>query len=425
MSTAVLLRLPVSAVDGEVFAHLFVVCEPRPEDLGSVTSGALLNEVVRELAEHDLTIDKTVILPGIPQLLGQHDLVGLDNVEVAFAVAYDDLAEDETLEDSITAQRERHRTVLVTGVQTTAQVEALTGFADGIILDADVVDVETAATLAPAADAARMVVLATGIRSPEQQQAYTEAGVMGTAAPTVADPEPEPALLPPRRINAEHLVRLLAQEQVAMESVDELITGDAGLALSLLELAKRPPSEGLSPDVGSVRQALLLLGRETVRQWASTLEGTQFADRSHRETSSMVLIRARFCQGLAQLLGDVSPDEAFLAGLMAGVVDLLEVDPVELFDHVASSAAVADALVHGHGPLARIVAIARAHGTSTTVAREAGLAPLEVMRAYLDAVSATGRTMRGIDDEESDTDPVVARPGQGELRRRLGTSHRR
>jgi hypothetical protein len=44
------------------------------------------------------------------------------------------------------------------------------------------------------------------------------------------------------------------------------------------------------------------------------------------------------------------------------------------------------------------------------------------MRAYLDAVSTTSRTMRTADGEESDTDPVVARPGQGELRRRLRAS---
>jgi hypothetical protein len=100
------------------------------------------------------------------------------------------------------------------------------------------------------------------------------------------------------------------------------------------------------------------------------------------------------------------PDEASLAGLLAGVVGLLEVDAPDLLGRVASSAAVAAALVDGHGPLGGVVSIARAHATSPTVARDAGLSPLEVMSEYLDAVSTAGRTMRG-DDVESDADPDI------------------
>jgi len=357
--------------------------------------------------------------------LGQHELVGLEHVEVAFAVAYDDLAENESLEQAIQAQRGRGRTVLVTGVSSIAQVEALAGFADGIVVDVGESDLEATADLIPVAERGRMVVLVTGVRSAEQHRAYVELGVMGTSPPTGPDPEPMQALLPPRRINAEELGRLLGAEKVAMELVDELITGDAGLTLALLEEAKRPAADDRPSNVESVRQALLLLGRDAVRSWATTLADQPFADRNQRETSSMILIRARFCQGLSKLTGTASSDEAFLAGLLAGVVDLLDIDPEDLSERVASSAAVVQALVHAEGPLAQIVAIARAHGTSTDAARGTDVSALEVMRAYLDAVSATGRTMRGVDDEESDTDPVVSRPNQGELRRRLGTSHRR
>jgi EAL and modified HD-GYP domain-containing signal transduction protein len=243
-------------------------------------------------------------------------------------------------------------------------------------------------------------------------------------APAEEHPEPEGerALLPPRKVNVERLLRLLAVETVAMEAVDELITGDAGLALGLLEVARTVPPGGPAPDLSSIRKALLHVTRSNVRLWAAHLEQAPFADRHERETSSMVLIRAHFCQGLAVLTGAVDHEEAFLAGLLAGVVDLMGIHAVAVLERYAASPEVAGALVDGTGPLAGIVAVARAHGTSGTAAHQAKLSPLEVMRAYLDAVSTTSRTMRTADGEESDTDPVVARPGQGELRRRLRAS---
>lgn len=420
MATPRLVRLPVTSVDGEEIAHLFSLRTPDGAPAADLTAGALVAEVVDELLECDLPHDKTVILPGLPELLGLHELVGLEDGDVAFAVTYDDLAEDEALEDAVQAQRALGRSVYVVGVQTVAQVEALAGYADVVVLDADVTDAHATTGVAASARDAGMAVLVTDVRTPEQRAAYASAGVMGTAGSATG--RTDGALLPPRKVNVEALVALLTEELVAMEAVDAVVTGDAGLTLAVLEQARRIPREGAPVAVDSTRQALMHVGRKNIRAWAADVASSAIADPHQRETSSMILTRARFCEGLARISGTASPDEAFLAGLLAGVVDLLEVGAADLLGRVACSTAVAEALVDGHGPLGSVVSIARAHGTSPTGAREAGLSPLEVMRAYLDAVNIVSRTMRG--DDAEDAVPVIDRPGQGELRRRLGAAHR-
>jgi hypothetical protein len=119
--------------------------------------------VVNDLLECDLPHDKTVILAGLPELLELHELVGLVDGDVAFAVTYDDVAEDEALEEAVHAQRALGRAVHVIGVQTVAQVEALAGYADVIVVDADITDAHATTGIAASAG---MAVLVTGVWAP-------------------------------------------------------------------------------------------------------------------------------------------------------------------------------------------------------------------------------------------------------------------
>jgi c-di-GMP phosphodiesterase len=142
----------------------------------------------------------------------------------------------------------------------------------------------------------------------------------------------------------------LAELQRAAGCFDELaevIGRDVGLSYKLLRYANSAFT-GVRRSVGSVREALLLLGAQTVQQWATVLTLAGIGDRP-QELTTTGLLRARTCQRL------VSGDEpevaarAFTTGLFSVLDALLEAPMEDVLTALPLEPAVADALLYGEG----------------------------------------------------------------------------
>ncbi len=118
---------------------------------------------------------------------------------------------------------------------------------------------------------------------------------------------------------AAHLARRLS-----FEEVERAVVTDPGLSVGVLRLL-RAASRAMPNRVASVRQALVLLGADAVRQWAM-LVALAGVDDSGGAVLESGLLRARICQLLAG--GPADPDSAFAVGLLS-VLDALTGAPLE------------------------------------------------------------------------------------------------
>ena len=139
-----------------------------------------------------------------------------------------------------------------------------------------------------------------------------------------------PELMSGRGIPAERLgtVRTLAALQGAggsFERLEEIIGRDVALSYKLLRYANSAYAGGRR-SVGSVREALLVLGARTVQQWATVLTLAGVSDRPS-ELVSTGLLRAQACRQLAG--GDgAAAERTFTTGLFS-VLDALLGAPME------------------------------------------------------------------------------------------------
>lgn len=161
-----------------------------------------------------------------------------------------------------------------------------------------------------------------------------------------------PRIVSGRRLptNKIALLRLLSKLNDPDTDVDELqalISQDVGLSIRALAYVNSA-ANALNRKIESVREAVVWLGREMIRNWVvlyimSGVEGK--AD----EVVTLGLVRGRVCELLAQRCGLAGPDGFFTVGLFSVLDALLDVALTDALEHLSLPLDMRDALVSHSG----------------------------------------------------------------------------
>lgn len=137
----------------------------------------------------------------------------------------------------------------------------------------------------------------------------------------------QPVLVPSRPVPQSHVVYLrllgaLHEVPTDLRRVEKLISGDASLCYRVLRLANSAMQGHASP-VTTVREALLMVGEDTIRRMTTVaIAGALAGDRSDALVS-MALSRAHFCEMLAPHVAE-SPARMYLLGMISMLDVLLQ-----------------------------------------------------------------------------------------------------
>lgn len=194
--------------------------------------------------------------------------------------------------------------------------------------------------------------------------------------------------LSPSRLARVELLSLLVGPGIPLNRVVGLVTSDPALSLRLMAAANAD-ALGLPVKVSSVHEAVLLLGVDRLRDWATLMLVSDLDDPGTQQLSGAIT-RARMCQNIAERMG-VPPEPAFTVGLVSAVAELLGQRAAELAMRLSLSHEATEALVEGAGPLGELLSLVTAYEASDLPMLLAAPLPVEeTARAYLDAVAYTG-----------------------------------
>ena len=231
--------------------------------------------------------------------------------------------------------------------------------------------------------------IATGVDTPALRERCLAAGFdqlqglfLSSAGDVVAGSTP-----PSERVGElRGLAGLYAQG--TFEELEQTISRDVGLSYRLLTYLNSAYFN-LPRRVASVREALVLLGTQAVRRWATLIVLSDVRDTPH-ELTVTALVRARLCELIARerTAADPAPEpEAFFTVGLFSIVDALAQAPLpDLIDALPLSEDARAALVERRGPMgdALAAAIAYERGDLRTVALR--LPGVPVSDLYLSAV---------------------------------------
>jgi EAL and modified HD-GYP domain-containing signal transduction protein len=161
-----------------------------------------------------------------------------------------------------------------------------------------------------------------------------------------------PTLIQGKKINvnqrsALHLVSQLSRDDIEVNEVAELISRDPVLTVKIIALINCPLYQ-LVREVTSVKDAVVILGLNVVKQWAMILTLVS-QTKQPIELFRTILIRAKTLSLYAEcsqdklLKSDVS--ECFLVGLLSGVEGIFEIKLENILEHLMLDARIKVALI--------------------------------------------------------------------------------
>ncbi len=201
--------------------------------------------------------------------------------------------------------------------------------------------------------------------------------------------------------NKQSVLQLLAalhDPNISIEKIERMIARDTLLSFKLLRLVNSA-AFGLSRSVDSLRQAIMLLGLNKLKNWVNLLALSNLSGKPH-ELSIAALTRARMCELIAAEINQQSrPDSFFTVGLLSTLDAFLDTPLKDLLASLSLSEGINKAMLEHSGPEGMVLEVVQLHEQGDwekidwqTVGKT-GLTPDRLAEIYVSSLRWVAETM--------------------------------
>jgi EAL and modified HD-GYP domain-containing signal transduction protein len=159
--------------------------------------------------------------------------------------------------------------------------------------------------------------------------------------------------IPHSKLSVLQLIARIQDPNIGMDELEKIISMDASLAYKLLRVVNSA-SFNLSKQVDSIKTALILMGMDHVKNWASMLALSKIEDKPD-ELLVMALVRANMSYELAKRMDVDNPDSYFTAGMLSILDSLLDRPMGEILEKLPISNEIRAALIDKSGNMGKVV----------------------------------------------------------------------
>src|SRR5215470_2913577 len=151
--------------------------------------------------------------------------------------------------------------------------------------------------------------------------------------------------LPGRHLAYLGLLGALNREDLGVDELEDLVKHDVSLSYRVLR-SVNSWLYGLRHEVTSIRHALVLLGIDQIRKWASVWVLAGLNTTGTQETVNVAILRARCCELIGDQLAGVEEGQSFFLLGLCSLLDVVLGRPMsEALEEMPLPAAVNDALL--------------------------------------------------------------------------------
>ncbi len=189
----------------------------------------------------------------------------------------------------------------------------------------------------------------------------------------------------PSRLAMLRLMTELQRPEIDIDVLQQIIETDVNLCVKLLRQINSCFYSLLS-EVKSVRQAIVYLGVNHIRNWACVVALGSIDDKP-QEVVTMSLVRAKMCELLGGAQDDELNSEFFTVGLFSMLDTIFDSSMGKVLENMPLDSEVKAALLHRQGTFGRVLANVEAHekGEWDSVER-GGYGQKQIMDAYIEAL---------------------------------------
>jgi len=134
--------------------------------------------------------------------------------------------------------------------------------------------------------------------------------------------------LPARRLAYVQLLAALNRPNLSFEELENLVKHDLSLSYRVMRSANSA-AFAIHREITSIRTALVLLGFDQIRKWASVWAIAGLSGGEAPGAVSLALVRARSCERIGEIIGGSDSSGLFLLGLCS-LLDVILRQPMEV-----------------------------------------------------------------------------------------------
>lgn len=192
--------------------------------------------------------------------------------------------------------------------------------------------------------------------------------------------------LPTNKLSLLNLLATLQNPDADIEELEEAIGFDVAISYKILKLINSAFFNTQS-KIDSIKQAIVMLGRNQLRSWASMLALSNLEDRPS-EMMHLAMTRAKMCELLAEKTNQAARESYFTVGLFSALDILMERELAEVIQPLPLSEDVVAALLHKQGVLGEALRCVLAYEVSDfSNSHFQGLSANDLFIANVEAVS--------------------------------------
>lgn len=159
--------------------------------------------------------------------------------------------------------------------------------------------------------------------------------------------------IPHSKLSVLQLIARIQDPNLGMAELEKIISMDASLAYKLLRVVNSA-SFGLNKEVDSIKTALIIMGMDHVKNWASMLVLSRIEDKPD-ELMVSALMRANMSYELARKIGVPNPDSYFTAGMLSILDALMDRPMDEIVDKLPLANDIRSALTEKSGQIGKVL----------------------------------------------------------------------
>ncbi len=188
------------------------------------------------------------------------------------------------------------------------------------------------------------------------------------------------------------LLAELYRSDISIDALEQIISRDPVLSYKLLRLINSAAYR-FAQEISSLRQAIMLLGINQIRGWASLIALNKLEDKP-KELITTTLTRAKLCQQLGGVIQpNVAPDSYFTLGLLSTVDAFLDRPLKDVIDTLPLSQELKVALTRHDGKMGLILSTIKQYEQGNwaeidwATLKQGGLGALTTTEQYLEALN--------------------------------------
>jgi c-di-GMP-related signal transduction protein len=227
--------------------------------------------------------------------------------------------------------------------------EPLTEVADIIKVDLRVTSLRDAAAMVQGYGPWRCRMLAEKVESREEFVAAKKAGFIYFQGYFFRHPEILTAHeIPANRVNYLRMLKAVAQSELDLREIEELVKSEAALCYRLLRYLNSAIF-GFGAEIRSIQHAISILGERELRRWIRLVATLGAGQQKTTDLVLATLVRARFCELLSPKVPHGNSDP-FLMGMLSLMDSILEMPMHQILESIPIDQETKTILLGGGGP---------------------------------------------------------------------------